>query len=141
MCAQRRGRARQLGYGRQQIRRGCPEGLVARFIKALPALTQEKDVIARSGDMHGAIRELPSPGEVGSGKTVVAISAMLQAVQSGYQAVLVAPLTQVLAQQHHQNINAMLGSAGINVPVVLLTEACAWLNAERASPAKAACLL
>ena len=103
---------------------GAPEGLAAQFIKALPfALTQgQKDVIARiRADMA---RSYPMSrllqGEVGSGKTVVAIAAMLQAVQSGYQAVLVAP-TQVLAQQHYQNINAMLGSAGINIPVVLLT--------------------
>ena len=103
---------------------GAPEGLVSQFIKALPfALTQgQKDVIARiRADMA---RSYPMSrllqGEVGSGKTVVAIAAMLQAVQSGYQAVLVAP-TQVLAQQHYQNINAMLGSAGIDAPVVLLT--------------------
>ena len=46
-------------------------------------------------------------GEVGSGKTVVALAAMLQAVGSGHQAVLVAP-TQVLAEQHHQTITAMV---------------------------------
>lgn len=42
-------------------------------------------------------------GEVGSGKTIVALVAMLQAVDAGYQAVLVAP-TQVLASQHAENI-------------------------------------
>ena len=46
-------------------------------------------------------------GEVGSGKTVVAVAAMLQAAGSGHQAVLVAP-TQVLAEQHHATISAML---------------------------------
>lgn len=46
-------------------------------------------------------------GEVGSGKTVVALAAMLQAVGSGHQAVLVAP-TQVLAEQHHRTIAAMV---------------------------------
>lgn len=46
-------------------------------------------------------------GEVGSGKTVVALAAMLQAVGSGRQAVLVAP-TQVLAEQHHRTIAAMV---------------------------------
>lgn len=46
-------------------------------------------------------------GEVGSGKTVVALAAMLQAVGSGHQAVLVAP-TQVLAEQHHRTITAMV---------------------------------
>lgn len=46
-------------------------------------------------------------GEVGSGKTVVALAAMLQAVGAGHQAVLVAP-TQVLAEQHHRTIAAMV---------------------------------
>ncbi|MDT0202905.1 ATP-dependent DNA helicase RecG [Nocardioides sp. AE5] len=47
-------------------------------------------------------------GEVGSGKTLVALRAMLQVVDSGGQAVLLAP-TEVLAQQHHRSITAMLG--------------------------------
>ncbi|MDN6623152.1 MAG: DEAD/DEAH box helicase, partial [Bifidobacterium crudilactis] len=71
-------------------------------------------------------------GEVGSGKTVVCVAAMLQAVDSGKQAVLVAP-TQVLAEQHYQTISDMVqklsvgqtagaGSEAKNtVPVVLLT--------------------
>lgn len=59
-------------------------------------------------------------GEVGSGKTVVAVAAMLQAVGSGHQAVLVAP-TQVLAEQHYQSISASVGTLGDDVPVLLLT--------------------
>jgi ATP-dependent DNA helicase RecG len=47
-------------------------------------------------------------GEVGSGKTVVALRAMLAVVDSGGQAALLAP-TEVLAQQHHRSITAMLG--------------------------------
>jgi ATP-dependent DNA helicase RecG len=47
-------------------------------------------------------------GEVGSGKTIVALRAMLTAVDSGAQAVLLAP-TEVLAQQHHRSITEMLG--------------------------------
>ena len=47
-------------------------------------------------------------GEVGSGKTLVALRAMLRVVDSGGQAVLLAP-TEVLAQQHHRSITAMLG--------------------------------
>ncbi|WEV72641.1 ATP-dependent DNA helicase RecG [Bifidobacterium sp. ESL0790] len=50
-------------------------------------------------------------GEVGSGKTVVALAAMLQAVGAGYQAVLVAP-TQVLAEQHYQTISGMMAKLG-----------------------------
>ena len=57
-------------------------------------------------------------GEVGAGKTVVALAAMLQVVGAGYQAVLVAP-TQVLAEQHFETIGKMV--ADLNVPVTLLT--------------------
>jgi ATP-dependent DNA helicase RecG len=68
-------------------------------------------------------------GEVGSGKTVVALRAMLRVVDSGGQAALLAP-TEVLAQQHYRSITAMLGdlaSAGMlggaadGTQVVLLT--------------------
>ena len=47
-------------------------------------------------------------GEVGSGKTLVAVRAMLRTVDSGGQAALLAP-TEVLAQQHHRSITEMLG--------------------------------
>ncbi len=47
-------------------------------------------------------------GEVGSGKTLVALRAMLRVVDSGGQAALLAP-TEVLAQQHHRSLSAMLG--------------------------------
>ena len=47
-------------------------------------------------------------GEVGSGKTVVALRAMLQVIDSGAQAALLAP-TEVLAAQHARSIEAMLG--------------------------------
>ena len=59
-------------------------------------------------------------GEVGSGKTVVALAAMLQAVGSGYQAVLVAP-TQVLAEQHAETVGGMVSKAGLAIPVTLIT--------------------
>ncbi len=47
-------------------------------------------------------------GDVGSGKTVVALMAMLRAVDSGHQAALLAP-TEVLAEQHHRTITTLLG--------------------------------
>jgi ATP-dependent DNA helicase RecG len=48
-------------------------------------------------------------GEVGSGKTVVALYAMLRAVEHGYQAALMAP-TETLAEQHFQTVQRLLGS-------------------------------
>jgi ATP-dependent DNA helicase RecG len=50
-------------------------------------------------------------GEVGSGKTVIAVRAMLQAVDAAGQAALLAP-TEVLAQQHYRSITALLGPLG-----------------------------
>ena len=59
--------------------------------------------LARRHPMHRLLQ-----GEVGSGKTVVALRAMLRVVDSGGQAALLAP-TEVLAQQHHRSITALLG--------------------------------
>ena len=57
-------------------------------------------------------------GEVGSGKTVVALYAMLRAVESGRQAALMAP-TETLAEQHAHTLNRLLANA--SVPFTLLT--------------------
>ena len=63
-------------------------------------------------------------GEVGSGKTVVALAAMLQAVGAGYQAVLVAP-TQVLAEQHYETISKMVSGLTLAQPGAKETDAAA----------------
>jgi len=51
-------------------------------------------------------------GDVGSGKTIVAFSAMLQAIESGYQAALMAP-TEILAEQHYMNLHGLIESMGL----------------------------
>jgi ATP-dependent DNA helicase RecG len=56
-------------------------------------------------------------GEVGSGKTAVALAAMLRAVENGAQAVLMAP-TETLAEQHHRTLDSLLGG---QLPIELLT--------------------
>ena len=53
-------------------------------------------------------------GDVGSGKTLVALSAMLHCVESGHQAALMAP-TQILAEQHYLNFRRMLEPLGLTV--------------------------
>jgi ATP-dependent DNA helicase RecG len=87
-------------------------GLLAEFDARLPfVLTAgQREVgrvvaaeLARPHPMHRLLQ-----GEVGSGKTVVAVRAMLQVVDAGAQAALLAP-TEVLAVQHHRSITAMLG--------------------------------
>ncbi|MDR2708753.1 MAG: ATP-dependent DNA helicase RecG [Elusimicrobiota bacterium] len=57
-------------------------------------------------------------GDVGSGKTVVALSAILLAIENGYQTMFVAP-TEILAQQHFENIKAL--TAGLDVKIALIT--------------------
>ena len=57
-------------------------------------------------------------GDVGSGKTIVAVLVMLLALDNNYQACLMAP-TEILAQQHFKTLSSLL--AKINVPVQLLT--------------------
>ncbi len=52
-------------------------------------------------------------GEVGSGKTVVAVYAMLRAVEHGHQAALMAP-TETLAEQHFQTLQGLLGSQSVS---------------------------
>ena len=64
------------------------------------------------------------PGPFGSGKTVVAVAAMLQAVGAGYQAVLVAP-TQVLAEQHYETISKMVSGLTLAQPGAKETDAAA----------------
>ncbi|MEO3808578.1 ATP-dependent DNA helicase RecG [Sphaerisporangium sp. B11E5] len=88
------------------------DGLLARFDERLPfSLTEGQlevgeQVAAELGRDHPMHRLLQ--GEVGAGKTVVALRAMLQVVDADGQAALLAP-TEVLAQQHHRSITRMLG--------------------------------
>lgn len=53
-------------------------------------------------------------GDVGAGKTVVAIGAMLMAVDSGFQAVMMAP-TEILAEQHYQTLTRYLKDTDVNI--------------------------
>ncbi|OIV36706.1 ATP-dependent DNA helicase RecG [Mangrovactinospora gilvigrisea] len=89
-----------------------PDGLLAAFEAKLPFTLTEGQVavgeeifadMARSHPMHRLLQ-----GEVGAGKTLVALRAMLAVVDSGGQAALLAP-TEVLAQQHHRSITEMMG--------------------------------
>jgi ATP-dependent DNA helicase RecG len=89
-----------------------PDGIAAEFEGRLPfTLTDGQrfvgEAIARDLSCAYPMNRLLQ-GEVGSGKTVVAVRAMLQVVDAGGQAALLAP-TEVLAQQHYRSITQLLG--------------------------------
>ncbi|WP_262059102.1 ATP-dependent DNA helicase RecG [Streptomyces sp. STR69] len=93
-------------------RKPSPDGLLTAFDDRLPfTLTDGQvkvskeifDDLATEHPMHRLLQ-----GEVGSGKTMVALRAMLAVVDAGGQAAMLAP-TEVLAQQHHRSITEMMG--------------------------------
>ncbi|MFI6773930.1 ATP-dependent DNA helicase RecG [Nocardia sp. NPDC050412] len=98
--------------------RPCPprsDGIAAAFETRLPfeltegqqkVIAEISDDLARSHPMHRLLQ-----GEVGSGKTIVALHAMLQVVDAGQQCALLAP-TEVLAAQHYRSLRTMLGDLG-----------------------------
>jgi ATP-dependent DNA helicase RecG len=90
--------------------------LVPAFHAALPfpltddqaaAIAQIADDMAKPAPMHRLLQ-----GEVGSGKTVVALTALLMAVQGGYQGAFMAP-TEVLAEQHELTMRELLGDLSV----------------------------
>lgn len=101
-----------------RVARPCPprtDGIAADFDKRLPfELTEGQRAVieeisadmSRSHPMHRLLQ-----GEVGSGKTIVALEAMLQVVDNGRQCALLAP-TEVLAAQHYRSLRNMLGDLG-----------------------------
>jgi len=102
-----------------------PDGeQLRRFVRALPF-----DLTAAQRRVMGEIgadlaRPMPMQrlvqGDVGSGKTVVAAAAVVQAVAAGFQAAVMAP-TELLAEQHYHNFDRWLGELGITV---------AWLSGK-----------
>jgi ATP-dependent DNA helicase RecG len=93
-------------------RPAAPDGLLAAFDRQLPfTLTEGQQAVgaelaAELASTHPMHRLLQ--GEVGSGKTICALRAMLQVVDAGGQAALLAP-TEVLAAQHARSLGGMLG--------------------------------
>ena len=115
-----------------------PEGaLVDRLLSTLPfeptgaqrrAMKQVGEAMARPRPMNLLLQ-----GDVGSGKTVVALNAALTAIQSGHQAAIMAP-TEVLAGQHFRSMAALLGPFGA-IPYLELAA-----NRERAGNGQASLL-
>ena len=109
VLARRRRAVRALGA---VAREGGDGALLTAFDERLPfeltrgQRTVGEEIAVDLAQPHPMNRLLQ--GEVGSGKTLVALRAVLRVIDSGGQAALLAP-TEVLAQQHHRSITAMLG--------------------------------
>ena len=121
-CVLARQRARHTAGAAPTISR--QSAMLSKFLKALPfdltaaqkrVLAQIFDDLATGHPMNRLLH-----GDVGSGKTIVAATAMLGAIASGHSAALMAP-TQVLAHQHYENFRKLFEPFGI--PVVLSTAA------------------
>ena len=94
-------------------------GFADRFLLSLPfqptgaqnrAFRELADDLGAAKPMHRLLQ-----GDVGSGKTLVAVWAMLTALDNGHQAVLMAP-TEVLAEQHARTLASLLAPLGVNAP-------------------------
>ncbi|MDX6624449.1 MAG: ATP-dependent helicase RecG, partial [Solirubrobacterales bacterium] len=117
-------RKRSQRTARPAPRFGKPGEAVGRWLDSLP--------FEPTGDQLKALDEIDADldrgepmqrllmGEVGSGKTVVAVYSMLRALEAGYQAVLMAP-TETLAEQHALTLDRLLGAEA--TPFSLLTGA------------------
>ncbi len=84
----------------------------------LPTNAQTRTISEIEGDMRQAtpmVRLLQ--GDVGSGKTLVALNAMLIAVEAGLQAAMLAP-TEILARQHYDVLSRMLSGVGVRIAVL-----------------------
>ncbi len=118
--------AQQLSLKRAQVARRAKNAralplvgqLSAAFLATLPfTLTkaQQRVVAEISEDLRASFpMQRLLQGDVGSGKTVVAALAAAQAIDSGYQAVLMAP-TEILADQHFRKIAAWMEPLGVQV--------------------------
>jgi ATP-dependent DNA helicase RecG len=100
---------------------GAPGELLARFRGALPfALTDEQELAVREIDRDLA-RKVPMQrllqGDVGSGKTVVALHALLRAVEKAKRGALMAP-TETLAEQHFLTVEPICAELGVRVSLL-----------------------
>lgn len=118
---------RQMKEEKETSVNGCrmkPKQEVDNFLAQLPfELTNAQKKVWKEirKDMQGdyTMSRLVQ-GDVGSGKTIVAVLALLEAAYNGYQGAMMAP-TEVLARQHYQSVCGMLEQYGIPLRVELLT--------------------
>lgn len=102
----------------------CPGEETRHLKESLPyALTSAQERTLQevfSNLKKGCVMNRLVQGDVGSGKTVIAILALLAAAENGYQGALMVP-TEVLARQHFESVTQMFANCGIDKKVVLIT--------------------
>ena len=98
------------GHSTSKLRASLPYDMTGAQNRAIDEITSDQAKPKRM------LRMLQ--GDVGSGKTLVALWAMLNAMEAGAQAALLAP-TEVLARQHHASIQAMLAPLDIEIGLLL----------------------
>ncbi len=98
----------------QQVLNSLPYKLTTAQLRVLQEIAGD---MAKSGEKKIPMHRLLQ-GDVGSGKTIVALLAMLVAVENGYQAALMAP-TEVLAKQHYLSISEMLKGLPIEASLLV----------------------
>lgn len=126
-------RHRSVHEERKEIRFNPKTPLLARLTSLLPfRLTTAQERVIRE-----VFRDMISPrpmnrlvqGDVGSGKTAVALQAIVMACGSGYQAALMAP-TEILAEQHYRNLSGMLQMLGLQAVLIRGGEKASVKNAQ-----------
>ena len=94
------------GIMTQQLKQQLPFKLTSAQQKVLTEITAD---LQQDRPMLRLVQ-----GDVGSGKTIVSALAVLQAIEAGYQAAVMAP-TELLAEQHYDNFNNWFNQLGIKV--------------------------
>ncbi|MEP0707402.1 ATP-dependent DNA helicase RecG [Parvibaculum sp.] len=97
------------GHLRRKVEGALPFALTGAQKRALA------EIDADMKSTHRMLRLLQ--GDVGSGKTVVALLAMLSAVEAGFQAAMMAP-TEILARQHHAGLKPLCDAAGVRLALL-----------------------
>jgi ATP-dependent DNA helicase RecG len=117
-------RRRQVERSARGAHYEIPDALRVKLAKLLPfKLTNaQKRVLKEIGEDLRSTHPMNRlvQGDVGSGKTIVALLTLLVAVENGYQGVMMAP-TEILADQHARSILTILREAGAEVKIAVLT--------------------
>ncbi len=114
-------RLRSEEHRRKAIALKCEGKLFGKLLEQLPfeLTAAQKRVIAEVREDIARPRPMMrlAQGDVGSGKTLVAVAALLQAIECGYQAALMAP-TEILAEQHASNLRPLMEALGVTMCMV-----------------------